>query len=112
METNTMTKKEQMTISKLMSLALRHKPQAVDIQLDDHGWADTEKLIEGINRKGYSVTFEDIKEVVKTNDKQRFKFNDDFTKIRASQGHSILVNIELQEVKHQTRYITVQPCTI
>jgi len=93
-----MTKKEQTTISKFMSLALRHEPQKVDIQLDEHGWANTEKLITGINNIGYTVTLEDIKKIVETNDKQRFKFNDDFTQIRANQGHSVKINVDLKEI--------------
>ena len=94
-----MTKKEQTTISKFMSLALRHKPQEMDIKLDEHGWADTEKLVKGINNKGYIVTLDDVKNIVEINDKQRFKFNQDFTKIRANQGHTIIVDVELEEIE-------------
>jgi len=89
--------KEQTTVSKLMSLALRHKPEKLGILLDQHGWAETNELINGINNKGYSVMLDDLEVIVKSNDKQRFKFNDDFTKIRANQGHSIAVNVELTE---------------
>ena len=94
-----MTKKEMVETSKFMSLVLRHQPQKIGIELEQNGWADTSALISGMNRAGYRVTLEDIKEVVTTNDKQRFKFNDDYTKIRANQGHSVNVDVELLESK-------------
>lgn len=93
-----MTDKERITISKFMSLILRHNPSAAGITLDGNGWADVNLLIAGMNKsRRTSVTFDDIKEVVATNDKKRFAFNDDFTKIRANQGHSVKVDVELNE---------------
>ena len=57
-------------------------------------------LIAGINSTGHmAVTLDILKEVVATNDKQRFKFSDDYTKIRANQGHSIKVDVELKETE-------------
>jgi putative RNA 2'-phosphotransferase len=82
-----------------MSLILRHQPEVIGIILDPNGWADTEALISGMKRTGRQVTLEQIKEVVATSDKQRFKFNEDCTKIRANQGHSVLVDVELQQVE-------------
>ena len=95
-----MTDKEITTISKFMSLVLRHNPAAAGVTLDGNGWADVSALITGMNKsRRVSVTLEDIKEVVVTNDKQRFAFNDDFTKIRANQGHSVKVDVELKEAE-------------
>jgi len=95
-----MTNANRMAISKYLSLILRHKPSTIDITLDRHGWADINELLDGMNRvRGTSVTFEDIQEVVLNNDKQRFAFNDDCTKIRANQGHSIQVDVELKEMR-------------
>jgi len=74
------------TTSKFMSLVLRHNPQSIGITLDSNGWADAQALIDGMNRKGQRVTLEILKEVVATNDKQRFKFNEDYTKIRRKSG--------------------------
>jgi len=94
-----MTEKEKGIISKFMSLILRHEPEIIGIVLDKNGWADTNELIEGMNRVGHHVTLDNVKEIVKTNDKQRFKFNEDYTKIRANQGHSVSVDVELTETK-------------
>lgn len=93
-----MTDKDKVTVSKFMSLVLRHAPSKAGITLDENGWANVDSLIKGMNKAGnIVVTLEDMKEVVATNDKQRFRFNDDYTKIRANQGHSVSVDVELVE---------------
>jgi len=99
-----MHKKDLISLSKYLSLILRHKPETVGIELDNNGWANVDKLIKKVRecaggRKKASVLCnrENIEEVVITNDKQRFEFNDDKTKIRARQGHSIDVDVELEE---------------
>ena len=84
--------------SKYLSLILRHQPEAIGITLDDHGWADTAELIEGIN-KTYPLTMELLEEIVRSDEKQRYSFNADKTKIRANQGHSIPVDVELSEAE-------------
>jgi putative RNA 2'-phosphotransferase len=57
-----------------------------------------EPLIQGIQRNGHGYfTFDILKEVVETNNKKRFAFNADCTKIRANQGHSVAVDVELPE---------------
>ena len=84
--------------SKFISLILRHKPHAIGISLDEHGWADVEDLIEGINRSGgHRLDMERLEEIVRTDEKQRYSFNEDHTLIRANQGHSIPVDVELEE---------------
>jgi len=85
-------------ISKLMSLVLRHKPEEIGLQLDENGWASVEELIKKINAKGIQINAETINNVVETNDKKRFAFNHDKTMIRASQGHSIEVELNLPEI--------------
>lgn len=86
-------------ISKYISLILRHKPETIGITLDEHGWADVGKLIEGI-RNTQSLDFDmlTLEEIVRTDKKKRYSFNEDKTKIRANQGHSIPVDVELQEM--------------
>lgn len=84
-------------ISKLMSLVLRHRPETIGLQLDENGWANVNELIEKINAKGIKADREIINTVVANNDKKRFAFNDDQTKIRASQGHSLPVELDLEE---------------
>ena len=94
-----MTDSNRKSLSKFLSLILRHNPTVVGITLDNKGWADIDELLTGMNRSSRAtVTFEDIQEVVATNDKQRFVFNEDCTKIRANQGHSVQVDVELKEM--------------
>lgn len=85
-------------VSKYISLILRHKPEAIGISLDEHGWANVEELIEGVN-KTHKLDMEMLEEIVATDDKQRYSFNEDKTLIRANQGHSIDVDVELEEVE-------------
>lgn len=80
--------------SKYLSLILRHKPEAIGITLDEHGWADVKLLIEGIG-KTHPFDRETLEEIVRTDNKKRYSFNDDKTLIRANQGHSIPVDVEL-----------------
>lgn len=84
-------------ISKFLALILRHKPEKIGITLDEHGWADVDELIEKTIQSGRELDRESLEYIVRTNDKKRYAFNDDHTKIRASQGHTIPVDVELME---------------
>ena len=81
-------------LSRYLSLVLRHHPEAAGITLDEHGWAKVDALIEGVSRKR-PITFEILEEIVREDDKQRYSFNEDKTLIRANQGHSVPVDVEL-----------------
>ena len=84
--------------SKFISLILRHKPETIGITLDEHGWADVQELIDGVNQsEGHILDREILEEIVRTDEKQRYSFNEDHTLIRANQGHSIPVDVELEE---------------
>lgn len=83
-------------VSKYMSLILRHKPETIGISLDEHGWANVEELIAGIARNN-EFNMDILEEIVRTDEKQRYSFNEDKTLIRANQGHSIPVDVELEE---------------
>ncbi len=83
---------------KYIALILRHKPQTIGITLDEHGWANVDELIEGVS-KTHPMTMEDLERIVAQDDKQRYSFNEDKTLIRANQGHSIPVDVELKEVE-------------
>lgn len=84
--------------SVFISRILRHKPEVIGISLDRHGWADVHELIDGINKTGkYSIDMPVLEEIVRTDNKQRYSFNEDKTKIRANQGHSIDVDVELKK---------------
>lgn len=86
--------------SVFMSLILRHKPEAIGITLDSHGWANVQELITGINKAdGYYLDMNILETIVRTDNKQRYSFNDDHTLIRANQGHSINVDVELKEAE-------------
>ena len=84
--------------SKFVSLILRHRPEAIGISLDEHGWAKVDELIEGISKR-QPFNREMLEEIVRTDSKQRYSFNEDKTLIRANQGHSIPVDVELPEMK-------------
>lgn len=81
-------------LSRYMCLILRHHPEVIGITLDEHGWADVEELIAGIaEKKNKNFNREMLEEIVRTDDKQRYAFSEDRTKIRANQGHSIPVDV-------------------
>ena len=82
--------------SKFISLILRHKPEVIGITLDEHGWANVDELLAGVSRT-HPLDMAGLEEIVRTDDKQRYSFNEDKTKIRANQGHSVPVDVELEE---------------
>lgn len=85
-------------LSVFISLILRHKPETINITLDEHGWVNVDELINGINSSDhYNINMEILEEIVRTDNKQRYSFNEDKTLIRANQGHSIPVDVELEE---------------
>ena len=84
--------------SRFIALILRHKPETIGITLDEHGWADVQALLEGVSRT-HPLTREELEEIVRSDSKQRYAFNEDHTRIRANQGHSVAVDVELKEVK-------------
>ena len=82
--------------SKFLSLVLRHHPEAIGISLDTHGWAEVNMLIKNMKRKFPVFSLKMLEEIVATDSKQRYAFSEDNTKIRANQGHSLAVTLELQ----------------
>lgn len=84
-------------LSKFIALFLRHKPDTVGITLDEHGWASVSELISGINACGNEIDMQTLEEIVAEDEKQRYSFNSDKTKIRANQGHSVYVDVELKK---------------
>lgn len=85
-------------LGKFISLILRHKPQVIGITLDQNGWADTQELLAGINASGRYIDMEILERIVRKNNKKRYSFNEDKSRIRANQGHSISVNVEMKEM--------------
>lgn len=86
------------SVSIYLSLILRHKPEEAGIELDKNGWAKVDELINGVSKK-YPIDKDILEEIVATDNKQRYSFNEDHTLIRANQGHSIPVDVELEEVE-------------
>ena len=84
------------SIGKFIAFILRHHPESISIKLDEHGWARTEDLIAGIS-KSRKFDMRMLEEIVRTDSKQRYSFNEDKTLIRANQGHSIPVDVELEQ---------------
>ncbi len=80
-------------ISKFLSLVLRHQPETIGIHLDQSGWTDIDELIEKANNYGIKLDRDILNHIVATNSKKRFAFNDTSEKIRASQGHSIEIEL-------------------
>jgi putative RNA 2'-phosphotransferase len=81
--------------SKLLSYVLRHRPDSIGISLDKQGWASVSELLAKSAAAGTAITFNELKQIVAQNDKRRFVLSDDATRIRAAQGHSIEVDLEL-----------------
>jgi len=88
--------KELVKISKFLSLVLRHKPEIIGLSLDQGGWAQVDELLLKANRAAVPLTRELLRRVVEQNDKQRFTFSENGSRIRASYGHSITVNLGLE----------------
>ncbi|WP_329049973.1 RNA 2'-phosphotransferase [Amycolatopsis sp. NBC_01488] len=87
-----MNEKENTRISKRLSLHLRHDPAALGLTLAPGGWVPIDALLRAL-----SITREQLDEVVETNAKRRFAFDETGTRIRASQGHSVAVDLGLAD---------------
>lgn len=85
--------------SKYIALLLRHKPEEGDLVLDKEGYCPANDLLKALKREFKWFTLDDLYEIVKSDEKGRYSFNDTKTKIRANQGHSTSqVNITFKEV--------------
>lgn len=84
--------------SKFLSKVLRHAPESVGLELDDAGWVDVDDLLAAASRAGVAMDRATLQRVVAENDKQRFALSPDGLRIRASQGHSVTVELGLQPV--------------
>ena len=88
--------KRDIALGRFLSLVLRHRPEAAYLTVDSHGWANVEALLSGCRRAGKPLDRADLERIVRENNKQRYSFNENHTKIRANQGHSIPVDLELE----------------
>jgi putative RNA 2'-phosphotransferase len=81
--------------SKLLARWLRHRPDAIGLTLDKHGWADVAELLAKAAAAGIPITNDELQQLVIENDKQRFSLSADGLRIRAAQGHSIAADLKL-----------------
>lgn len=84
--------------SKFLSLVLRHKPEVIGITLDAQGWVGVDHLLAQMEKNGRALSREELNMIVAQNDKKRFTFSEDGTRIRAAQGHSVSVRLGLEPV--------------
>jgi putative RNA 2'-phosphotransferase len=85
-------------ISKTLSYHLRHHPDELGLTLESGGWVAVEELLAALARKGKAISRAQLEEVVARNNKQRFAFDETGLRIRANQGHSVAVDLELESV--------------
>ena len=83
-------------ISKYLSKYLRHQPEKLGIKLAPGGWVDVDELIAACRKYSFPVNRIELNEVVTSNDKKRFSFDSTGTLIRANQGHSVEVDLQLE----------------
>lgn len=88
-----MDEKTRTRTSRFLSLVLRHRPEAAGVTLDAGGWADVDALLAGISARRGPLTRGELEEIVATSPKRRFALSEDGRRIRASQGHSVAVDL-------------------
>jgi putative RNA 2'-phosphotransferase len=89
--------KKLVTVSKYLAKYLRHAPHKIGLTLQPGGWVPVVDLLHAARNHGFFISYDDLIECVKTNDKQRFAFNESGDLIRANQGHSVKVDLQLEE---------------
>lgn len=87
------------TVSKFLAKHLRHAPEALGLTLQPGGWVSVDDLLAASQRAGFAISYDELIECVETNDKQRFAFDDTGDLIRANQGHSVEVDLQLEQKK-------------
>ncbi|MDJ1136150.1 RNA 2'-phosphotransferase [Streptomyces iconiensis] len=90
-----MNEKRTTRISKYLARHLRHDPARIGLSLDAQGWADTGELLAAAAAHNFRFTREELEEVVARNDKKRYAFSEDGLRIRANQGHTVPVELDL-----------------
>ena len=89
--------KFQNRLSRTLSLVLRHDPGVIGLILNDHGWARIDELLDCMSRKGKRVDCYLLEKIVAESDKQRFRISGDGKRVRANQGHSILIELNFEK---------------
>jgi putative RNA 2'-phosphotransferase len=93
-----MNAKRAVAVSKFLSKYLRHAPESLGLKLEPGGWVLVDSLLAACEKKDFPVTRAELEQVVAGSDKQRFSIDETGTKIRANQGHSVDVDLQLESV--------------
>lgn len=93
-----MDHKRRVTISKFLSKHLRHTPEALGLTLAEGGWVDIAPLLQACEAHGFPISREQLDDIVQSSDKKRFAIDETGTRIRANQGHSTPVDLQLEPV--------------
>src|SRR5690349_10452615 len=93
MNENDMDDRRVVKVSKYLSKHLRHQPERIGLELDEGGWVEIDALLTAAAGHGFPITRDELEHVVAVNDKQRFAIEGG--RIRASQGHSVEVDLGL-----------------
>ena len=86
-------------VSKTISYGLRHCPEELCLNMDENGWVKVSELLDGLSSKDIGISKQELEMIVSSDEKQRYSFNENKTMIRANQGHSINVDLQLQEAE-------------
>ena len=94
-----LNRKDEIHLGKFLSKVLRHTPELIGIKLDEQGWTDVDELLAKMHAFGKSVSREDLQQIVANNNKKRYAFNEDQSRIRANQGHSVEIELGYSPTK-------------
>ncbi len=89
--------KRLITVSKYLAKHLRHAPHELGLELQPGGWVPVDDLLTAAEKHGFPIAYDDLVECVETNDKQRYAFDVSGELIRANQGHSVEIDLQLEE---------------
>ena len=89
-------------ISRYLSKHLRHRPERLGLQLEAGGWVEVQALLDACRRTSFELSHAELVEVVQRNDKRRYRFDETGTRIRANQGHSVPIDLQLEAVEPPT----------
>jgi putative RNA 2'-phosphotransferase len=89
--------KRLISVSKFLAKYLRHAPDELGLTLQPGGWVPVDDLLAAAAREGFPISYDELVDCVETNDKQRFSFDESGDLIRANQGHSVAVDLQLEE---------------
>jgi putative RNA 2'-phosphotransferase len=87
------------TYSKFLSKHLRHSPEAIGLSLEIGGWVAVDDLLRACAKFGMSIDKTTLSFIVSENDKQRFSYDPTMTRIRANQGHSVEIDLQLPAIE-------------